>query len=116
MDRYQHHGQVVFRYGPLLLWICWFQGWWLSVSVQGQETAPPAHSPIEQIKRLKQQEIAVLQELVRDCPARLDPQILLAKALYRHGQGPEAVRTWKAILKQHPQRTDVCNLLGIAAL
>ena len=113
MDRHQHRGQVVFCYGPLLLWMCWFQG---GVSLQGQEPPPPAHSPIEQIKRLKQQEIAVLQEFVRDCPDRLDPQILLAKALYRHGQGSEAVRTWKAILKQHPQRTGVCDLLGIAAL
>jgi len=92
--------------------MCWFQG---GVALQGQETPPPAHSPIEQIKRLKQQEIAVLQKLVRDCPARLDPQILLAKILYRHGRDSEAVHAWKAILKQDPQRTDVYDLLGMAA-
>jgi tetratricopeptide (TPR) repeat protein len=113
MDRHQHPGQVVFRYGPLLLWMCWFQA---GVSIQGQETASPAHSPIEQIKLLKQQEIAVLRKLVRDCPGHLDSEILLAKALYRHGQGSEAIRGWKAILKQHPQCTEVCDLLGTAAL
>lgn len=115
MDRCQDRGHIVFRYGPLLLWICWFQGWGLSASRPGQETPTLAISPIEQVNRLKQQEIAVLQELVRDCPGRLDPQILLAKTLYRHGRGSEAVRTWNAILKQHPQRTDVYDLLGIAA-
>jgi len=105
----------VFRYGALLLWICWLQGWGLSASRPGQETPALPISRIEQINRLKQQEIAVLQELMQDCPGRLDPQILMAKTLYRHGRDSEAVRIWNAILKQHPQRTDVYDLLGIAA-
>lgn len=112
MDRCQHCGQVVFQYGALLLWTCLFQG---GLSLQGQEITPPAPSPSDQIKHLKQQEIAVLRELVLDCPSHPDPQILLAKALYRHGRNSEAVRTWSAIVKAHPQRTDVYDLLGMTA-
>jgi len=112
MVKRQHRNRVAFRYGPLLLWLCCFQG---GLSLPGQETAPPGHGPIEQIKRLKQQEIAVVQKLVRDCPARIEPQILIAKTLYRHGRDSEAVRTCKAILKRHPKRTDIYDLLGMAA-
>ena len=115
MDRCQDRGHIVFRCGPLLLWICGLQGLGLSASRPGQETPTLSISPIEQINRLKQQEIAVLHELVRDCPGRLDAQILLARTLYRQGRVSEAVRTWNAILKQHPQRTDIYDVLGIAA-
>jgi superkiller protein 3 len=115
MDRRQDSGRILFRYGLLLLWICWLQSWGLSASWPGQEKPAPAISPNELINRLKQQEITVLQELVRDCPGRLDSQILLAKTLYRHGRNSEAIRIWNAILKQHPQRTEIYDLLGMAA-
>lgn len=113
MDRRQDRGHIMFRYGPLFLLICLLQGWGLSVSQSGQEKA--ANSHLEQINRLKQQELTILRELVRDCPNRLDPQILLARTLYRQGRGEEAVKIWKAILKQHPKRTDIYNSLGLAA-
>lgn len=110
MDRCQLRNQVGFCYGAALLWMCWFPA---RIPLQGQETTQPAS--IGEIQRLKQQELAALQNLVRDCPARLGPQILLARVLYRHGRDTEAVRRWKAILRQHPQRTDVCDLLGMTA-
>jgi len=114
-DRCQDRSHIVFRYGALLLLTCWLQGWGFSASQPGQEMPALPISPIEQINLLKQQEIAVVQELMKDCPGRLDPQILMARTLYRHGRDSEAVRIWNAILRQHPQRTDVYDLLGIAA-
>jgi tetratricopeptide (TPR) repeat protein len=113
--RCQDRGHIAFPYGPLLLWICCFQGWGLSASQSGQETPAPPISPVEQINRLKQQEITVLQELMRDCPGRLDPQMLMARTLYRHGRDSEAVSIWNTIRTQYPQRTDVYDLLGMAA-
>jgi tetratricopeptide (TPR) repeat protein len=85
------------------------------VSWPGQETRAPASGPIEQVNHLKQQEITVLEELVRDCPGRPDPQILLALTLYRHGRDSEAVGIWTTLLAQHPQRTDFYNSLGLVA-
>jgi tetratricopeptide (TPR) repeat protein len=61
---------------------------------------------------LKQQEMAVMQALVRDFPENLDIAVLQGNVLYRHGQTEQALSAWQKVLQQDPRRVEIHEELG----
>lgn len=88
----------------------------LALLVWGGGSSTYASSSLVETQALKQQELAVVQALVRDFPERLDFAVLMGNVLHRHGFTEEALEKWQAVLKCDPQRSEIYEELGWFAI
>jgi len=76
----------------------------------------PARVTPEQTAALKKEERDAIDTLLRDFPDSVDAKVLLSRVQYRHGNVAEAQRLWEQVLRQDPNRADVCQTMGLFAM
>jgi len=78
----------------------------------------PEHEPAAnvEIDRLKDKIRAMVDELEKDFPDSDEPKVLRGMMFRHFGDHLKAVEIWEGVLQRNPQRTDVLNQLGKAAL
>ncbi len=75
----------------------------------------PAVEPIrtvEGLAALRQKELKLAEELLRDFPGRDDSLAVMGNVLYRRGNAVEAEKFWKEALEINPKRADVLRSMG----
>lgn len=69
-------------------------------------------SPEQQVAALKEEELKLVQALVRDFPNSADPIVLMGNVQLRHGNATEALKFWEKGLQLNPRRADVYKAMG----
>lgn len=97
-------------------------------ATQGQQSTPPATvgpsasladpnlTPQQQTAALKEEEIELAGQLLKDFPGTADPLVLMGNVLGRQGKSAEAIEFWSKAIALNPKRGDVYCSLGKVSL
>jgi tetratricopeptide (TPR) repeat protein len=66
----------------------------------------------QELTAVKEEELELADELMRDFPGSDDPLVVMGNVWYRHGNAVEALKFWKEALKINPKRPDVYKCMG----
>jgi tetratricopeptide (TPR) repeat protein len=85
-------------------------------------TEPPLHEPVpptltveQEFAKLKEEEMDVANEVMRDFPDSGDSYVLMGDLYARHRNSAEAMKFWEKSVKINPRRYDVYRDMGTIA-
>lgn len=82
----------------------------------GSSVPQPRGEPVSGIMALKKEELAVVQQLVKEFPESADPLFLLGNVYQAHGNTAEAVKRWEQGLRINPNVATVYHAMAWVAL
>ncbi|MHC4436983.1 MAG: tetratricopeptide repeat protein [Planctomycetota bacterium] len=91
----------------------------LPISSKEQPLPEPAVSTVtseEEFTVLKQEEMALARQVLKDFPGSDDSYVLMGDLYSRHANSAEAFKFWETSLEINPNRFDVYRNMGLAAL
>lgn len=79
----------------------------------------PVREPLstkQEIVALKNEEMELAEQLMRDFPGRDDSLVIMGNLCYRHGNVIKALEFWNKALKVNPKRSDVYRSMALSSM